>query len=256
MKYYMLRVQALVVMLLSLIALSGCDFGIPRGFAPSEQKGVTQGTKESGQGEEQTTDLPESLSFEAAKNYYISRFGKPQIEFNKGSNGELSVTITTKDLKLTSASIKEAGLYYKHIYSDRDVMKKYATGDTKDEAYATTRLTTWEEKRWKKGNPFAGFTVRLKASGENVEGEFLGNVVLGAADEAESGELAYFLRKDKWFIQGASDNPKYGSQMVGAILLFYAPILAKEGYKLPDNGHDFKRIVATCRIDNEYSALL
>jgi hypothetical protein len=250
MKYYILKMQALVVMLLSLITSTGCDFGVARGVVPSEQKGVAQGTKESEQGEEQTTALLESLSFKAAKEKYIGRFGKPKIEFTKGSNDELSVTITTKDLNLTSARITEAELYHEYIYSNKEVMEKYATGDTQNEKYAENRIKKWQKDRWEKGNPFAGFTVFLKS------GEFLGNVVLGGADEAESGELAYFIRKDKWFKEESSNNPKYGSQMVGAIVLFYAPKLAKKGYKLPDTGQDFKRIVATCRIDNKYSEII
>ena len=125
------------------------------------------------------------------------------------------------------------------IYSNPKVMEKFATGTTRDMDFVTNRLTDWES-RYGKGNPFSGLTVRTIE-----ESKILGNVVIGGGEEPNSSELAYFLREDEW-------NKRYGSEMVGAVTLFYAPLLKRLGF-CPPKCQEFDTIIATSRDDNDPS---
>jgi RimJ/RimL family protein N-acetyltransferase len=184
--------------------------------------------------------ISQEINFEQAKERYISQFGEPTIEFNRDTSGNLHVIIRTKRLTLTSANLNEASEYHEHIYSCPNVMEKFFTGQIADRSYADSRIKTWNTRLEAK-NPFVGLTVRTN----DADKTFLGNVVLGGSDEPNSAETAYFLREDKW-------KQKFGTEMVGAIILFYGPELVRNNYKLP-NGQEFKRIVATCRSDNPAS---
>ena len=70
-------------------------------------------------------------------------------------------------------------------------------------------------------------------------------VVLGGVNEDNSAELVYLLMLDKW-------GKRFGTELVGSVVLFYAPLLMEMNYKSPD-GKPFQRIVATTRKDNKAS---
>ena len=174
---------------------------------------------------------------------YIARFGQPQVTFQEDDEG-LHVIIDTKRLRITSVSKHEVEDYQNYLFGVAKVMEKYATGKTKDKAYTEQRIAAWVD-RWREKNPFAGLVVRLKPQGYQAEGEFLGHVVLGGGDELNSSELAYMIRADRW-------RQGYGSEAMGAAVLFFAPEMAQRGYKLP-NKEPFERIIATSRKDNTAS---
>jgi RimJ/RimL family protein N-acetyltransferase len=116
-------------------------------------------------------------------------------------------------------------------------MEKFGKGETQDRNYVDKRINTWVE-RWKSGDPFGGFAIRLKS------GEFVGHVVLGHGDHPGHSEIAYLIRSDKWQLG-------YGSEAVRGVVQGLAPLLRVYGFKV--EGAEFRVIDATASPDNDGS---
>ena len=93
--------------------------------------------------------------------------------------------------------------------------------------YAKYRIKDWIN-RWKNGNPWSGFTVFNKNTGEP-----LGTIVIG------KGELAYLFKKKSWG-QGIA------SESVVTLTNVILPML----YKKDESLLEFKKVEATVRIDH------
>lgn len=156
------------------------------------------------------------------------------IGFDETDEG-LTVTIDTERLRLTSVTEKEKELYYTYLYSDQEVMEKFATGVTRTQEAAQGSVITWME-RWKSKNPFSSLAVNTQD-----HDEFVGQVVLGYGEHPGESELAYLFAKKHW-------GQGLGTEAVTPVVKLYAHELAKKQYKV--NGQPFTTIVATARVDN------
>mgnify|MGYP006275716077 CR=1 FL=1 len=157
-----------------------------------------------------------------------------EVVLDQRMDRSISASITTERLLISPVTSSDAAEYHQHLFSDRTVMEKFATGETRDRAYVDAGINTWVE-RWKSGDPFGGFAIRLKS------GEFIGHVVLGHGDHPGHSEIAYLIRADKW-AQG------YGSEAVRGIVQGLAPLLRVYGFTVEDGA--FRIIDATARPDN------
>jgi RimJ/RimL family protein N-acetyltransferase len=125
------------------------------------------------------------------------------------------------------------------LFGDKDVMDKYATGQTKTREDMESRVKDVWVKRWHQNDPYAGLAV-LK----NDTGDFLGHVVIGHGNEPGQSELAYLFMKNHW-------GKGFGTEAVTAVVKEYAPATVAEGYTL--DGEPLKKITATARPDNPAS---
>mmetsp|Transcript_22565 Transcript_22565/g.43935 ORF Transcript_22565/g.43935 Transcript_22565/m.43935 type:complete len:258 (-) Transcript_22565:255-1028(-) len=182
----------------------------------------------------------DNSGIENAVRSYISRFGSPSIVFTIVEDSGLSVKIVTSRLVLESVQLEDVASLHEHLYGSKSVMLKYASGTAQTLDDTRKRVGRWVN-RWKTGNPFAGLTARLSSSSRRI----IGTVVLGGAEDPLAAELAAVIREDEW-------GKGYGTEIVGAVLLFYANEMRQRGYKLP-NGRLCHKAVATVRPDNKAS---
>lgn len=175
------------------------------------------------------------------KTAYIDRYGTPEVSFVENDNG-LHVMIETKNLVLTSVTMKDLR-HYTELFGNAQVMQHYAEGKPRSKVAVKKMLTTWTQ-RWEAKNPFSGLVVRKKAAAHQLQGEFLGHIVLGLSPEkANTAELAGLM------VQDAQHNG-YGYEAAGALALFYAHELVQLGYKLPSET-SVERILATAKPENK-----
>lgn len=160
------------------------------------------------------------------------------IDFVTSPNG-LSVTIDTERLRLHSIEATDEEVDRSAVlYGSREVMAKFATGETRSRDDVIKRIKDVWARRWHEGDPYSAFSVFKKDTGE-----FLGHVVLGHSAPGIS-EIAYLFQRAHW-------GKGYGSEAVQAIVRDYALATVRAGYLL--DGKPLEKIVATARPDNPAS---
>ena len=165
--------------------------------------------------------------------------GVSHIEFFIDDKDALAVAIDTERLHIRPVASGDLDSYAA-LYGDKDVMGKFATGETKDRAYVENRINNCWVKRWSQKDPYSALAA-VKNDGTD---DFVAHVVLGHGDEAGSSELAYFVTKHLW-------SQGYGKEAVQSVVEEYAPATVKEGYLL--EGKALTKITATARPDNPAS---
>jgi [ribosomal protein S5]-alanine N-acetyltransferase len=164
--------------------------------------------------------------------------GSSEISFFLDEQEQLTVTLDTDNLHIRS--VEEGDLdSYAALFGDKDVISKYATGQTKTREEMETRIKDTWVKRWHQKDPYAGLAVFKTATDE-----FLGHVILGHGDAAGQSELAYLFAKGHW-------HKGVGTEAVTAVVQEYAPATVEEGYIL--DGKPLEKITATARSDNPFS---
>ncbi len=157
------------------------------------------------------------------------------ITFDRSESGELKVEITTDRLQICSVTLTDREVSnYTNLFGNREVMEKFATGETRDREYVVNRIRGWVE-RWQRNDPYAGFSVFKRENGV-----FVGHVVLGHGDLPGESELAYLFHKEYW-------NQGFGTEAVTALVEDFAPA-THQGFTLM--GKTITRIHATSRKDN------
>jgi RimJ/RimL family protein N-acetyltransferase len=163
--------------------------------------------------------------------------GDSEINFFSDDLDGLSVTIDTERLHIRSVEATEADYnHYAALFGNKNVMEKFATGQTITKDAITKRVKDIWVKRWHESDPFAGLAVFKKFTDE-----FLGHVILGHGDKTGESELAYLFNQRHW-------GKRFGSETVAAVVKEYAPATVWEGYLL--EGKPLEKIVATSRPDN------
>ncbi len=177
----------------------------------------------------------------AGSNLHIHTYrGNSEISFFSDDQAGLSVTIDTEHLHIRSIEATEDEYNrYADLFGNRDVMEKFATGQTKTREEIKTRINAVWVKRWHECDPYSGFAVFKKGTNE-----FLGHVVLGHGDRPGVTELAGLGYQSFW-------DKGYGSEAATAMVREYAPATVQEGYLL--DGKPLERIIATARPDNPAS---
>jgi RimJ/RimL family protein N-acetyltransferase len=162
------------------------------------------------------------------------------IRFFPSDQDGLSVTIDTERLHIRSVEATENDYEsYAALFGSKDVMEKFATGQTTTREKIKERIKDVWVKRWHAKDPYAGLAVF-----KNDTDDFLGHVVLGHGTVPGESELAYLFNRPHW-------GKGYGGEAVTAVVREYAPATVKEGYLL--DGKPLERIVATSRMDNPAS---
>jgi RimJ/RimL family protein N-acetyltransferase len=149
--------------------------------------------------------------------------------------------------------------YMKAVYTDPDMMKMILDHDQRIQIEGLER---WKElqaidavarvqqliERWKTKDPFSGFMIIKKDTGETI-----GDVVSGHCNPFAPGcsEIAYRVIKPQW-------NRRFGTQAARFIMDQYLPALigvykAWKGEYLQIDGGRFCRLAAMARVDHRYS---
>jgi len=166
--------------------------------------------------------------------------GNSEINFFSDDRTGLSVTIDTDRLHIRSVEATEDEYdRYAALFGSKDVMEKFATGQTKTREEMQTRINDVWVKRWREHDPYSGLAIFRKDTKE-----FVGHVVLGHGDQPGEAELAGLGNQGFW-------EKGYGSEAATAIVQEYAPATVQEGYLL--EGKPLEKIVATARPDNPAS---
>ncbi len=169
--------------------------------------------------------------------------GISEINLFSDARAGLSVTIDTDRLHIRPVEATEEEYdRYGALFGNKDVMEKYATGQTKTREEMKARIHDIWAKRWREHDPYSGMAVLKKDTNE-----FVGHIVLGHGNEPGEAELAGLETRDFW-------GNGYGLEAATAIVREYAPITVREGYLL--DGKPLERIVATARPDNPASVAI
>ena len=179
------------------------------------------------------------MSLAAAVSSTHTYRGDAEINFFSDDQDGLSVTIDTDRLHLRSVEPTEDEYdRYAALFGSKDVMGKFAMGQTKTREEMEARINLWV-RRWRAHDPYAGLAVF-----KNDTDDFLGHVILGHGNAANESELAYLFNQLHW-------GKGFGSEAVTAVVKEYAPATVKEGYLL--DSEPLETIVATARPDNPAS---
>lgn len=162
---------------------------------------------------------------------------KTTVTFKQNDEGHLDVDIKTPNLTLQSITEDDLTHYY-DLFSNKNNVDKYATGEPWDFAKTQDRFNTWLD-RWHKNIPFSSLAVK-----KTKTGEFIGCTTLGYGEEVGSSELAYIFDHQYW-------GQGYGKEAASAVVEEYVPEIINQDYKI--KGQEFTTIVATARCDNEPS---
>ena len=161
-----------------------------------------------------------------------------QINFDLNSQKNLRVTIDTPHLLIRSVQTTDLDSYTA-LYGDKEVMCKFADGNTKSREDLQKRINEAWVKRWNTNDPYNGLAVFTKDTAE-----FVGHVVLGHGDLPGESEVAILTMKKFW-------NKGYGSEAMTALVRHYAPLTLEKGYLV--DGKPLAIIRATARPDNQAS---
>jgi [ribosomal protein S5]-alanine N-acetyltransferase len=164
-------------------------------------------------------------------------YGNSEVNFFVNDQNALTVTIDTESLHIESVEASEESYRsYAALFGDPEVMKTFATGQTKTRAEMEERIKDVWVKRWHANDPYSGLAVF-----KNDEDGFIGHVVLGHGDAEGQAELAYLFKKSHW-------NRGFATEAATAVVQDFAPATVAQGYKL--DGKTLEKIKATARPDN------
>lgn len=166
--------------------------------------------------------------------------GSSKVNFFLDEHEALTVTIDTDRLHIRSVEASEKDYSsYAALFGDKEVMEKFATGETKTQTEMQDRINRVWVHRWHAKDPYSGLAVF-----KNDTDEFVGHVSIGHGDAPGQSELAYLFMKNHW-------NNRYGTEAVTAVVKEYAPATVKMGYTL--EGKTLEKITSTARPDNPHS---
>ncbi|PCI94219.1 hypothetical protein COB11_04140 [Candidatus Aerophobetes bacterium] len=159
------------------------------------------------------------------------------LSFDLDAFGELNLTMESKNLYIRSVRQDDLDNFYS-LFSDPVVMRKFATGCTKDRDYCASRINRWVNK-FRANNPFSGFSIFSKDKANRKS--YVGFAVLGGSLIQGFSEYAVALRKEFW-------GKGLGSEVTELFLHTLAPAIKAKGYTVRE--FSFQAIEATARIDN------
>jgi len=166
--------------------------------------------------------------------------GEAEINFFSDDQEGLSVTIDTERCHIRSVEAKEEEYdRYAALFGSKEVMEKFAAGETKTLEEMKERVSNFWAQRWYQHNPYSGLAVFKRDTDE-----FLGHIVLDHCGAPGRSELSYLFHHAYW-------GKGYGSESVTAVVKEYAPATVTEGYLLDKKPLDM--ICATVRQDNPAS---
>jgi RimJ/RimL family protein N-acetyltransferase len=165
---------------------------------------------------------------------------KADVELFLNERDELTATIDTERLHLRSVQPREEDYSaYAGLFGDAEVMKLYATGETKSRQEIQKRIDDVWVKRWHERDPYSGLAVC-----ERDTNDFVGHVILGHGDQPGQSEMAYLSAQRHW-------HKGYGTEAIAAVLYDYSSTLIHKQYTL--EGKPLETICATSHVQNRWS---
>ena len=143
----------------------------------------------------------------------------------------------TPRLFLTPIKHKDIKEYYGALFSQAEVMEKYAEGRPRDFRTVNTLLSGYVQA-WQEGNPYSYFSVFTKEPKQ-----FIGTVFVTTRNQLKGiGLLGYIFLQDIW-------RRGYATEALIPLLFGYIPLINKKK-------KDLWRIYATVKEDNIASCKL
>ena len=142
-----------------------------------------------------------------------------------------SIEVETDRLKIVSATENHLPDLIA-LYGDLTVNRLVGAGATLNAEQVAAKVQRWIT-RWSEHNPFSGYVVVDKASGE-----FIGQIILKWVKKSDPqlAEIGYLFVERHW-------NKKYASECTGAVLNHLLPRLKRDGLPITT-------VIATARVDN------
>lgn len=156
-----------------------------------------------------------------------------KIHFTVDADRHLSASIATPRLMIRSVQPTDIH-QYAELFGNPEVIAKYGTGQRTTEAEMADIVNNFWVKKWKENNPFSGFAMFLRTTGE-----FVGHIDCYGEHPGES-EIALLISKKFWN-QGLATEATQG-------IAEYDIAAVQEGYE--SDGKPLTTIVATARPDN------
>jgi RimJ/RimL family protein N-acetyltransferase len=133
--------------------------------------------------------------------------------------------------------------FYTKLFGDPEVMRDYATGETKDRAYVENRIRDSWNKRWKEEkSPYSGMIVIERQSSNPI-----GHIVMGHGDLPGVSEVAGLGLKEFW-------GRGYAKEALDALINGFAPKVIEKGYLL--EGKPLEKVTATAKPTHEATVKL
>jgi RimJ/RimL family protein N-acetyltransferase len=158
-----------------------------------------------------------------------------------------SFEIQTNRLKIVSVTTDEYSQQLVDLYGSQTVNKLVGSGATLERDQVIAKIERWKT-RWSQNNPFSGFVVIEKESGD-----FVGQIILKPVKDKTAGpealvpgmaEIGYLSVPKHW-------GKKYCQEYTGAILDHFVPKLVSLHYQI--GGKPLSSVMATARVDNTAS---
>ena len=173
-------------------------------------------------------------------------YGPVRVELRKKQT-ELEVIIETARLRVVSVNNDQYTEELVRLYEDKKVNALVGSGSTLERSLVFAKIARWQ-KRLQDGNPFSGYVVIEKQTGD-----FVGQIILKPVKDKAAGadkfvlgvaEIGYLSVEKHW-------GKKYAQEYTNAIVNHLVPELIFQKYQVA--GQPITTIMATARVDNTAS---
>lgn len=173
-------------------------------------------------------------------------YGDVSIQLNHTDKG-LFVEIETMRLRILSVNTNKYESQLIALYGDKEVNKLVGTGATLSAELVIQKIQRWIN-RWSANNPFSGYVVL-----ERDTGDFVGQIILKPVKDKSTEKLTFlssvaemgYLSMEKHWRKG------YGKEFTHAIVNHLVPCLIKQNFQVKDNA--IKSLIATAGCNNTAS---
>lgn len=156
----------------------------------------------------------------------------------------LTIEVETLRLRILSVNSHQHNASLIDLYGSKKVNALVGSGATLEAHAVQEKVMRWN-KRWSEKNPYAGYVVVEKETGD-----FVGQVIIKPLKDKAAGpgkfvdgvaEIGYLTMDKHW-------GKKYAQEFTHAMLSHLLPKLIESGYQI--QGHRVTSVMATARTDN------
>src|SRR3569832_970372 len=178
--------------------------------------------------------------------FHDRAYGEVSVQLHRTDKG-LFVEIETTRLRVLSVNTNKYEPELRALYGDKEVNKLVGTGATLSADLVSQKVQRWIN-RWSANNPFSGYVVV-----ERGTGDFVGQIILKPVKDKSKEELTFlpgiaeigYLSVEKHWSKG------YGKEFTHAIVNHLVPVLIEQKFHV--KGHPIRSLIATAGCNNTAS---
>lgn len=172
-----------------------------------------------------------------------AQYGEVNISIEK-KDGALAIAVETARLRILSVNTDQYTPSLIDLYGSKKVMELVGSGETLAPQQVAEKIARWK-KRWSENNPFSGYVVVEKATGD-----FVGQIILKPFKDKAEGEAKFIVGVAEIGYLSAEKHwkKKYAQEYAHAMIHHLLPQLILSGFRV--QAHPITSVLATTSCDN------